>query len=229
MIIMINNLNRFSESNKEKLSNNTNYTQDTKKKVLSILLEKWLITYTDMSKIKNFNEVRVFLAKLLHEKKISKDLYIDIWVDSWVMKMWNYLVLKWYMDKNEINNLLIKQKIENKNRLLWEMIYEEKYINIEQLLLIVGKLWVMKLWEYMISKKIIDYTELKKLLASQKSNWETFWKTLVHAWMISQENLNIIFIDLWIEIKLNDLDITDNYNITNKSDVIINDPWKYKN
>lgn len=189
-----------------------------KEKIISILTSKNLIDYKNAKSLETLSDVKKYMAKLYNENKITLNEYIDIWVNSWAMKLWNYLVLKWYVSKEILHEALILQKQEKNKRSLWEILLEEKTLyntkeeelTFEQLNEALEALWIRRLWEYLAHIWIIKYERINYYLEQQKKKKIPFWKLLVQDGKISQKKLNSILTELWLDIHIDELAIDDN-------------------
>ncbi len=188
-----------------------------KEKIISILFSKNLLDYDKSRSLETLSDVKKYMARLYNENKITLNEYINIGVNSWAMKLWNYLVLKWYITKEILNEALAIQKQEKNKRSLWEILIEEKTLyntkeeelTFELLNEALEALWIRRLWEYLAHIWIIKYEQIWYYLEQQKNRKKPLWKLLVEDWKISQKKMNAILTELWIEIKMNELVIDD--------------------
>lgn len=212
-ITLINNGNTNNSINK--IENKNNVSEEIKLKIISVLLWKNLLDFKESKNIITISDVKKYMNELYHNKKINLDEYIQIWVEAGAMKIWNYLILKWYITKEILNEALKIQKNDKDWRTLWSILLEEKslYNSVEEELTFeklseaLNVLWIRKLWEYLAHLGIIKYDQISYYLEQQRLKWKPIWKLLVEEWIISQIKLNEILKDLWVKIKLEDLSL----------------------
>ncbi|MDD2871105.1 MAG: hypothetical protein PHS49_03870 [Candidatus Gracilibacteria bacterium] len=205
--------------------------QDTKAKIIKAIQKRGLINQEEFEKIKNEKEAKMFMANLVHTGKITKDEYINIGIETGEMHIGNYLVLKGYISKEVFNKAIEKQKKEGKTRLLGQILIEDKdlyenensKLTPNQLTIALKELGIIRLGEYLIYKGKLSKEKLDDYLKIQKIYNKPIGSILVNHNVITQAELNQIYIDLGIQLKVNDfgiLLIDDNKNFGNNSD-----PW----
>jgi hypothetical protein len=106
------------------------------------------------------------------------------------------------------------QKKHYKNKSLWDIIRNillnnETDINnqkkIKKLFKILEELWIIRLWEYLISQNIINEEELSEYIEYQKEKNISLWKILIIKNKLTKNQLNEILNKLLIKINIDDL------------------------
>jgi hypothetical protein len=106
------------------------------------------------------------------------------------------------------------QKKHYKNKSLWDIIRNillnnETDINnqkkIKKLFKILEELWIIRLWEYLISQNIINEEELSEYIEYQKEKNISLWKILIIKNKLTKDQLNEILNKLLIKINIDDL------------------------
>jgi hypothetical protein len=187
-------------------------TEETRQKIINILDKKWLIEKDDISKIKSTEDLKKHMSKLLFNWTITKNDYIEIWIEWWAMKLWNYLVLKQLITKEQLAKAL---KIQHKQIVKEELgliLIEEKFISdFEKFANALEKLWILRLWEYLLWKNKISTEDLNSFIKIQKIEKIPLWKLLVEYLKITIEDRDEAFRKLWIKTNFNDYDINHNH------------------
>ena len=70
--------------------------------------------------------------------------------------------------------------------------------------------WKVRLWEYLISEKILNNEQLKTAL-DIKSHEEKYhlWEIIARLWFLSQVEVANLLFDLWMDIKITNIPIED--------------------
>ena len=179
-------------------------SEEIKLKIISILLWKKLISDEKAENLKSLEETKKYIIDLYKNRKIDSSTYIEIGVKSWSIKLGIFLVLKWYITKERLIKALNEINNEQEKKLLWVYLVDNKLIPLDLMLSSLDELWIIKLWEYLTLKWLIQHSDVKRILNKQKNNL-SFWQILIHEWIINQKELNSILSELWINMTINDL------------------------
>jgi hypothetical protein len=152
------------------------------------------------------------MKALIKDDIMSEDTYMQICIQAWAIKLWQYLVYKNFITKEELNTILEEQKKSEKfkNMHLWEILIEKKVIDYEKLTKALEEFWVIRLWEYLIWKWIINELQLNMFIKIQKYKHIQLWKILVEYNVLNQKELNDILETLSIQLT--------NYDFSTKED-----------
>jgi hypothetical protein len=144
---------------------------------------------------------------LLESRKLNKQQYIQIFLNSWAIMLWEYLIYKWIITQNEHKKALDIQKKENKK--YWEILLEKNIIKdnkYSEYSIALQELWIIRLWEYYLWNWTISPHQLNMFLKIQKVKNKAFWQILIDFNIITKEELEKVLYDiLWIKINYDKL------------------------
>lgn len=188
--------------------------ESIKDKLIGILVNQGLIFNWQISNIKNLDEVYEYIKKLYIDKSINKEKYLQILFKWWIIKLWQILISEKIISDLQLEMALKIQKKHYKNKSLWDIIRNillnnETDINnqkkIKKLFKILEELWIIRLWEYLISQNIINEEELSEYIEYQKEKNISLWKILIIKNKLTKDQLNEILNKLLIKINIDDL------------------------
>ena len=210
----------YEHKNYHSLSKNkeldTLRTNDIKHRIHNLLIDKQIISDTHIHLESSDEYYRNFLQKLYSKKLINNDDFIAYWTKLWwKIKLWTALMYHEIITKKQFKQAILTQEEEKRQdqenyRNLWTILLEDGYISeehIEKFYEVLRGLNIIKLWEYVISKKLIAPRSLEEYLKYWKEKNITLWKVLVEKGIINQTQLNHILHKLNMKIDINELSI----------------------
>lgn len=229
-------INNKETNNEEVLIVHENKPIENTRKLIKKLIEDKLITPFQANNIVTHKEIEIYMYELFKNWKITKNKYLEYFISSWIILLWDYLVHKWiisyeqkeeaYKKQLELNNSWIEQKF-------WEILINEKIIKDDTLKLLsqaLEELWIIKLWEYFVWNWIITSSQLNLFLKVQKHKNLNLGQILVKFEIITQDELKIILKKLWINYKYFDIENEEwlYWLKDNKDDIIEENEWPRK-
>jgi hypothetical protein len=169
-----------------------------------------LLSKVDARNMITVQEIENYIINLLENWDITKKTYVNLYIKSWAIMLWEYLIHKWIISKED-NEKVLKIQKENKKK-YWEIIIEEWIINdykYKEFSLALKELGIIRLWEYFLWKWDISPQQLNMFLKMQKVKNKSFWQLLIEFWITNQEELNTIFNELNIVINYDEFWIDD--------------------
>ncbi len=203
----------MEELNKSKNSSNNNeknqlviHSEKIKTDLLNILINSSYINDTNARNLHSLNDIANYMKSLIKDNIITEDMYMKICIQAWAIKLWQYLVYKELISKEQLNLILKEQKesIKLKDMNLWEILTEKKLIEFKDLAIALEEFLVIKLWEYLIWKSIINEYQLNMFIKTQKYKDLPLWKILINYGILNQEELNRILKEMWIKLNNSD-------------------------
>ncbi len=196
------------EENFELFSINPNKSLESTKNIVKLLIDNLLLSKVDAHNMITVQEIENYIINLLENWDITKKTYVNLYIKSWAIMLWEYLIHKWIISKED-NEKVLKIQKENKKK-YWEIIIEEWIINdYKEFSLALKELGIIRLWEYFLWKWDISPQQLNMFLKMQKVKNKSFWQLLIEFWITNQEELNTIFNELNIVINYDEFWIDD--------------------
>ena len=198
------------DENIELLSINPSKAIESTQKLTKILVDNFLISKIEAKEIVTVKEIESYIVKLLDSWEISERQYINFYIKSWSIMLWEYLMYKWIISNDDhIKALQIQEK---QNKKYWEILLEKWIIKDSQYFeyaVALKELWIIKLWEYYIWEWKLSPQQLKMYLKMQAVNHKSFWQLLIDFWITNQNELNNVLADLWITITYDEFWVDD--------------------
>lgn len=188
----MNSLNTSQENKENKLNNTSTQENEIKEKIISILTSWKIAWMVNVENIQTFNQAMKYLKRLFDTRLLTKEEYIQIWIESWAIKIWEYLIYKWIITKKDRDFVLEIQELKWNNKSFWDTLINEKILTREKLNIALLDLWLFKIWEYLLENSTLTEKKLKEAISIQQNenSEKSLWQILVETWTISFEELD---------------------------------------
>ena len=189
---------------------------ESTQKLIKMLINDWLANIASDEKTENISPDRIeeHITKLLKWWKISQTEYVQYFIKSWSIMFLEFLMYKNVISEIASKMAIYKQKEKKQNNedsQIGNILMEMKLINnFDKFAEAINELKILKLWEYLMLKKLITYEQLMIAYEIQKKqkeiykNWkeafvDKLWVILVNKKIIKQYDLNKAMKELWLD------------------------------